>query len=63
MKQKVKAFGGGCPKCAARTGIQTHCPGCKEIRGQEHLHCACTVCGYSWAEETADKRPSRKGKR
>lgn len=59
IEAKVKEFGGGCPKCAAPTGIRSHCPGCNERRGREHLHAACTSCGYSWIEKTADAKAEK----
>lgn len=53
-----------CPKCARDGGIVSYCAGCPERHKVEHLHCACTQCGYSWLRRCADATSdTRKGKR
>lgn len=31
-----------------------YCKVCAQVRDQEHLHCACPVCGYTWLMECGD---------
>jgi hypothetical protein len=59
VKAEVREFGTGCVKCRAAAGIRSYCVGCQEIRGRDHFHCACTVCGYAWAEKPADAQKDK----
>lgn len=49
-----------CVKCAAfDRAWRKHCSSCDTEPAQEHLHCECLNCGYTWLESCADG-PSEK---
>ena len=63
MKITLYNFGISCAKCVKEAAIRTFCEGCAEIKGREHMHCACTSCGFAWVEKPADASKSKGGRK